>query len=116
VRTVPGRIAAALLTLACLGLDPAQAQASRFDDAAARTVVAQAPEPAADEGADAASAVRPGPARRMAFDLGLEPSPLHGLAKGHLLRAQLNAHSHLTLRLRGGRVGLYLAVRFTGAE
>ena len=58
----------------------------------------------------------PGPTRRMAFDLGVESSPLHGLAKGTLLRAQLNAHSNLALRLRGGRLGLYLGVRITGAE
>ncbi len=56
------------------------------------------------------------PTRKMAFDLGLESSPLHGLAKGTLLRAQLNAHSNLALRLRGGRLGLYLGVRITGAE
>ena len=54
--------------------------------------------------------------RRMALDLGLESSPLQGLAKGNLLRAQLNAHSSIALRLRGGRVGLYLGVRITGAE
>lgn len=56
------------------------------------------------------------PTRKLAFDLGLESSPLHGLAKGTLLRAQLNAHSNLALRLRGGRLGLYLGVRITGAE
>ena len=57
-----------------------------------------------------------GPSRRPAFDLGLESSPLHGLARGTLLRAQLNAHSHLALRLRGGQLGLVLGVRITGAE
>ncbi len=36
----------------------------------------------------------------------------HQLARGTLLRAQLNEDAALTLRLRGGRVGLYLAVRF----
>lgn len=57
-----------------------------------------------------------GRARRTALDLGLESSPLQGLAKGNLLRAQLSAHSSLALRLRGGRIGLYLGVRITGAE
>lgn len=56
------------------------------------------------------------PTRKTAFELGLESSPLHGLAKGTLLRAQLNAHSNLALRLRGGRLGLYLGVRIAGAE
>lgn len=58
----------------------------------------------------------PGRPRRMALDLGLESSPLQGLAKGQLLRAQLSAHSNLSLRLRGGRIGLYLGVRIAGAE
>lgn len=57
-----------------------------------------------------------GPPRRMAFDLGLESSPLHRLAKGTLLRAELSAHSNLALRLRGGRLGLYLGVSITGNE
>jgi hypothetical protein len=58
----------------------------------------------------------PGRPRQMALDLGLESSPLHGLAKGQLLRAQLSAHSNLSLRLRGGRIGLYLGVRIAGTE
>lgn len=58
----------------------------------------------------------PGRPRRMALDLGLESSPLQGLAKGQLLRAQLSAHSNLSLRLRGGRIGIYLGVRITGTE
>ena len=57
-----------------------------------------------------------GRAGRRALDLGLESSLLQGLAKGNLLRAQLSAHSSLSLRLRGGRIGLYLGVRITGAE
>lgn len=57
-----------------------------------------------------------GRVRPMALDLGLESSPLQGLAKGQLLRAQLSAHSNLSLRLRGGRIGLYLGVRIAGAE
>ena len=57
-----------------------------------------------------------GRARRMALELGFESSPLQGLAKGNLLRAQLSAHSSIALRLRGGRIGLYLGVRIAGAE
>ena len=43
-------------------------------------------------------------------------SRLQGWAKGTLLRAQLSADTSLTLRLRGGKLGLYLAVRLTGNE
>lgn len=55
-------------------------------------------------------------ARRTAFDLGFESSAWPGLANGNLLRAQLSAHSSLALRLRGGRLGLYLGVKITGNE
>lgn len=58
------------------------------------------------------------PARSRGLPLGveLESSPLHGLAKGTLLRAQLDLRSSLALRLRGGRLGLYLQVRISGDE
>jgi hypothetical protein len=211
------RVAAAVFTLACLGLSSARAQALSLDDAGAGTVVPQAAEPAAaDEDSGPLTAARAGlawrwealpraryhampfepahagrsaaridyrlwfgdqrtevglgfapqdysrseagaplalapheahgvvlafrhqlsaqsrltvdtrwsgnsdslthPARGRAFDLGLESSPLQGLAKGTLLRAQLNSYSSIALRLRGGRLGLYLGVRITGAE
>lgn len=54
--------------------------------------------------------------RSAPFGVALESSPLHGLAKGTLLRTQLNLHSSLALRLRGGRLGLYLQVRMSGGE
>lgn len=53
--------------------------------------------------------------RPLALELA-SSSPLQGLAKGTLMRAQLNADSSLTLRVRGGKIGLYLAVRLTGSE
>ena len=57
-----------------------------------------------------------GRTRRTALELGFESSRLQGLAKGTLLRAQLSAQSNLSLRLRGGRLGLYLGVKITGNE
>ena len=41
---------------------------------------------------------------------------LQQLAQGTLLRAQLSDDANLMLRLRGGRVGLYLAVRLDGRD
>jgi hypothetical protein len=38
----------------------------------------------------------------------------HALARGTLLHTQLNDDAQLTLRLRGGKLGLYLAVRLPG--
>jgi len=55
-------------------------------------------------------------ARHRPFGVGLESSLLHGLAKGNLLRAQLSLHSSVALRLRGGRLGLFLHVRISGDE
>jgi hypothetical protein len=52
--------------------------------------------------------------RHRPFGVGLESSPLHGLAKGNLLRHQLSLHSSVALRLRGGRLGLFLHVRVSG--
>lgn len=41
---------------------------------------------------------------------------LRELARGALLRTQLSEDASLTLRLRGGKVGLYLAVRLTNGD
>jgi hypothetical protein len=56
-----------------------------------------------------------GRSRLLALELA-SSSPLQGLARGTLMRAQLNADSSLTLRLREGKLGLYLGVRLTGSE
>ena len=42
-----------------------------------------------------------------------ELSPLKRLARGTLWRTQIDENSSLSLRLRGGKVGLVLAVRFS---
>ncbi len=56
-----------------------------------------------------------GPSHRAASDAGPPPvASLHQLARGTLLRAQLNEDAALTLRLRGGRLGLFLSVRLDG--
>lgn len=54
--------------------------------------------------------------RSRPFSVGFESSPLQGLAKGQLLRAQLSLHSSVALRLRGGRLGVFLQVRISGDE
>lgn len=41
---------------------------------------------------------------------------LQGWAKGTLMRTQLSADSSLMLRLRRGKLGLYLSIRLTGNE
>jgi hypothetical protein len=56
-----------------------------------------------------------GRSRPLALELA-SSSPLQGLARGTLMRAQLSADSSLTLRLHGGKLGLYLGVRLTGDE
>lgn len=56
-----------------------------------------------------------GRSRPLALELA-SSSPLQGWAKGTLMRTQLSADSSLTLRLRGGKLGLYLGVRLTGKE
>jgi hypothetical protein len=56
-----------------------------------------------------------GRSRPLALELA-SSSPLQGLARGTLMRAQLSADSSLTLRLHGGKLGLYLGVRLTGGE
>jgi hypothetical protein len=53
---------------------------------------------------------------RRPFSVGLESSPWHGLATGNLLRAQLSLRSSVALRLRGGRLGLFLHVRISRDE
>ena len=52
---------------------------------------------------------------RVALD-GEESTPMQRLAKGTLLRAQLNPRSNLALRLRGGRLGVYLQVQLAGDD
>ena len=56
-----------------------------------------------------------GPSHRVASESGPLPvASLHQLARGTLLRAQLNEDAALTLRLRGGTLGLFLSVRLDG--
>ncbi len=79
-------------------------------------VGAQAGQDDGPGGADAAPAWH-GPAlqrSRAGFERSLEdePSPLKRLARGTLWRAQLDEDTSLSLRLRGGKLGLVLAVRF----
>ena len=55
------------------------------------------------------------PTHRAANDAGPPPAAsLQLLARGTLLRAQLNEDAALTLRLRGGKLGLFLSVRLDG--
>ncbi len=64
---------------------------------------------------DGEPAARGGSSHLVASDAGPPPvASLHQLARGTLLRAQLNEDAALTLRLRGGRFGLYLSVRLDG--
>ena len=63
----------------------------------------------------AAGLAAAGRSRPLALELA-SSSPLQELARGTLMRTQLNADSSLMLRLRDGRLGLYLAVRLTGSE
>jgi len=55
-------------------------------------------------------------ARRATLGMPPDASPLHALARGTLWRTQLAEHANLSLRLRGGKVGLYLAVRLTSGD
>jgi hypothetical protein len=52
------------------------------------------------------------PRLQSGLELEGELSPLRRLARGTLWRAQLDEDTSLSLRLRGGKVGLVLAVRF----
>jgi hypothetical protein len=61
------------------------------------------------------SASAAGHSRLLALELA-SSQPLQGLAHGTLMRAQLSADSSLTLRLREGKLGLYLGVRLSGKE
>ena len=54
--------------------------------------------------------------QRHPLSLGFESTAMPAWARGHLLRARLNAHSSLALRLRGGRVGLYLQMKIAGQD
>jgi hypothetical protein len=58
------------------------------------------------------AAARPRP--QSGLELEGELSPLKRLARGTLWRTQIDEDSSLSLRLRGGKVGLVLAVRFGG--
>lgn len=95
------RLVAWLSAAACLAGTGACAQAAQDDGPGA---------------ADAAPAWH-GPALqrpRAGFERMLddEPSPLKRLARGTLWRTQLDEDTSLSLRLRGGKLGLVLAVRF----
>jgi hypothetical protein len=62
------------------------------------------------------SAGAPTPHASRPLSVGLESAPLHGLAKGILLRAQLDLRSSVALRLRGGRLGVYLQMQLSGQD
>lgn len=57
-----------------------------------------------------------GSSRRLPLGVEFESAPWIGLAKGTLLRTSLGAHSSIALRLRGGKLGLYLGISLTGIE
>lgn len=75
------------------GAETLAGEASRFDDRAERGIDLDLP-----------------PLRRTPA-IEFESSPWQALARGTLLRAQLDSRSSLALKLRGGRIGLYLQVQ-----
>jgi hypothetical protein len=93
------RTTAALLALACGGFGAARAQVPELDDAADRPSTQPGRSQARDEW-------MPQGANRS-----MEILPMHGLAKGVLMRKSLSDNANLSLRLRGGRIGLYLNVQ-----
>ena len=90
---------AALLALACGGFGPAQAQTPDLEETADRSSTRPGRSQARDEW-------MPQGANRS-----MELLPTHGLAKGVLLRKPLSDNANLSLRLRGGRIGLFLSVQ-----
>lgn len=56
----------------------------------------------------------PRPRPHSGLELEGELSPLKRLARGTLWRTQIDEDSSLSLRLRGGKIRLLLAVRFGG--
>ena len=91
--------AAAMLALACGGFGAAQAQSADLEVAADRTSIQPGRSLARDEW-------MPQGANRS-----MELLPRHGLAKGVFMRKPLSDNANLTLRLRSGRIGLYLNVQ-----
>ena len=91
--------AATLLALACGGLGAAQAQTPELEEAANRSSAQAGRTQARDEWMPQ-GASRP-----------MELLPTHGLAKGVLMRKPLSDNANLTLRLRSGRIGLFLSVQ-----
>ena len=98
-------IAALLFSVACAAAEPARADAADADETAA------APRSAMHLYQRFQRTASP----RTALD-DEESTPLQRLAKGTLLRAQLNPRSNLALRLRGGRLGVYLQVQLAGDD
>ena len=98
------RAATALIVLACSGFGAARAQAPELEEAADRSSTQPGRSQARDEW-------MPQGANRS-----MELLPIHGLAKGVLLRKSLSDNANLSLRLRGGRIGLYLNVQMPARE
>lgn len=115
------RAAAAVLALApalpwaAPGAEEGAPPTASATAAALRSQVFQRSRSTFDVHGDSDPAAWGGPTRRAASDAGPPAAAsLHQLARGTLLRAQLNEDAALTLRLRGGRVGLFLSVRWDG--
>ena len=100
----PCRAAAALLALACSGFGAARAQASELEEAADRSLTQPGRSQARDEW------MPQGANRSMEF------LPMHGLSKGVLMRKSLSDNANLSLRLRSGRIGLFLNVQFPNRD
>ena len=99
-----GHAAAALIVLACSGFGAARAQAPELAEAANRSSTPQGRLQARDEW------MPQGSNRSMEF------LPARGLAKGVLMRKSLSDDANLSLRLRSGRIGLFLNVQFPNRD